>query len=146
MQSVTDRQWLPPGRRWRSCPEHAGGPGSSPGETTPGWGSARADSHQHDPAVVHSGGPPQYFPPARSVARVGQNSGRATTLDAPSSKPYRHRETSARDAEETHSTAGAWRVPRELPLAGRGSDRALPHVLRAAPRLWSAVRLGAAPP
>src|SRR6202166_2715897 len=120
-----DRQWPPPSQRRRSRPDRATHPGSAPAGTVTKMGSARADSHQHDPAVVHPDAPPQYFPPVRSVALAEQNSGRPAILDAPWSKPSGHLDRSARDAIEMHSVVDGPCATLAPPPNGYGSDRAL---------------------
>jgi hypothetical protein len=84
-------------------------------------------------AVVHPDAPPQYLPPARSVARGEQYSGRPGILDAPRSKSSGHWDRFAGDETETNATAGARHASRARPLAGRGSDRVSPRVPRPAP-------------
>src|SRR5208337_269438 len=128
------RQWPPPSQRWRSCPSRATHLGSAPADTATRSGSARVDSHRHDPAVVHPDAPPQYFPPARSVALAEQNSGRPTILDAPWSKPSRRCDRSARDAAEMHSIVDGPCAPPLPPPNGHGSNRASLRAPHPAPR------------
>src|ERR1700756_1804739 len=124
MQIATGRQWPLPVQRWRSCPDRAARLGSVPVETATKMGSAPAGSHQCGPAVVPLSALLQYFPPARSAAPAGQNSGQPAILDAPWSTASGRWDRFARDVAETHSVAGGLSARPAPPPSGYGSNRA----------------------